>query len=67
MSYEKNTKKENPLWRNYLNTLNSDTKWMKKINFDLPWPSNSYAIYSRLEFESLLETNIEFNERWGSI
>ena len=61
-----NTKDENPLWRNYMNNVDMmDNKWLKKVELKIPFSSNSYSVYSEDEFLEKLQTDKEFNKKWG--
>ena len=61
------TQDENPLWRNYMDNVNNDEHWMKEVKLNLPIPSKSYGTYSEEEFEQMLISDIQFNEKWGTI
>ena len=66
MMYKTNAKDENPLWRNYMNNVDMmDNKWLKKVELKIPFPSNSYSVYSEDEFLEKLQTDKEFNKKWG--
>lgn len=65
MKYKLNTQDENPLWRNYMDNVNNDEQWMKEVKLNLPVPSKSYGTYSEEEFEQMLISDIQFNEKWG--
>jgi len=67
MGYKLNTQDENPLWRNYMDNVNNDEQWMKEVKLNLPIPSKSYGTYSEEEFEQMLISDIQFNEKWGII
>jgi hypothetical protein len=61
-----NAKDENPLWRNYMNNVDMmDNKWLKKVELKIPFSSNSYSVYSEDEFLEKLQTDKEFNKKWG--
>lgn len=64
MNFDLNTENENPLYRNYLNTV-EDNKWLKPIDLKLPFPSKSFTTYTQEEFLEKIETDKEFNEMWG--
>jgi len=49
---------------NYVNKCN-ESKWMKEIILDLPFPNKSYGLYSQDEFINKCKTDTEFSERWG--
>ena len=63
----KSTQDENPLWRNYMDNVNNDEQWMKEVKLNLPIPSKSYGTYSEEEFEQMLISDIQSNEKWGTI
>jgi len=67
MSWKINTQDENPLWRNYMDNVNDDERWMKEVKLNLSLPSKSYATYSEEEFEQMLISDIQFNYKWGTI
>mgnify|MGYP001184671679 FL=1 len=61
-----NAKDENPLWRNYMNNVDMmDNKWLKKVELKTPFPSKNYSVYSEDEFLEKLQTDKEFNKKWG--
>ena len=61
-----NAKDENPLWRNYMNNVDMmNNKWLKKVELKIPFSSNSYSVYSEDEFLEKLQTDKEFNKKWG--
>ncbi len=63
--------KENQLWRNYMDHMDStnlsETKWLKEVKLDTPFPCESHAAYMEKEFEDLLLTDKEFREKWGQL
>ena len=66
MMSKTNAKDENPLWRNYMNSVDMmDNKWLKKVELKIPFSSNSYSVYSEDEFLEKLQTDKEFNKKWG--
>jgi hypothetical protein len=66
MMSKTNAKDENPLWRNYMNNVDMmDNKWLKKVELKIPFSSNSYSVYSEDEFLEKLQTDKEFNKKWG--
>lgn len=67
MRYKLNAQDENPLWRNYMDKVNNDEKWMKEVKLNTPYPSKSLVTYSEDEFEQMLIGDIQFNEKWGTI
>jgi hypothetical protein len=66
MGYKLNTQDENSLWRNYMDNVNNDEQWMKQVKLNT-FPSKSYGTYSEEEFEQMLISDIQFNEKWGTI
>ena len=67
MSWKLNTEDENPLWRNYMDNVNNDEQWLKEVKLNTPFPSKSFGTYSEDEFEQMLISDIQFNEKWGTI
>ena len=65
--YKLNTQDENPLWRNYMDNVNNDEQWMKEVKLNTLFPSESFRTYSEDEFEQMLISDIQFNEKWGKI
>ncbi len=66
MEYKLNAQDENPYWRNYMDNVNNDEQWMKEVKLNLPIPSKSYVTYSEEEFEQMLISDIQFNDKWGN-
>ena len=74
MGYKINSENENPLWRNYMDKLETfnlkeQTDWMKEVEppVDLPFKTKSYAAYTEEEFLELLVSDSKFKEKWGTI
>ena len=67
MSYKVKAQDENPLWRNYMDNVNNDEQWMKEVKLNTSFPSKSFGTYSEEEFEQMLISDIQFNEKWGTI
>ncbi len=73
MSWITNPKDEHPLWRKYmdkLNTLplNEQSKWMKEIKLPTSFAfpiGKQHATLSQDEFLNKLKTDPVFNEMWG--
>ena len=65
MGYKLNTQDENPLWRNYMDNVNDNEKWMNKVKLNVTFPSKSYGTYTEEEFEQKLINDIQFNKMWG--
>lgn len=64
--YKTNVKDENPLWRKYMNNVDMmDNKWLKEVELKIPFSSKSYSVYSEDEFLEKLQTDKEFNKKWG--
>jgi hypothetical protein len=64
--YKTNVKDENPLWRKYMDNVDMmDNKWLKEIELKTPFPSKNYSVYSEDEFLEKLQTDKEFNKKWG--
>lgn len=73
MSWKLNAEDENPLWRQYmdeLETMNPEEsrKWevVRELPVDLPFKTTT-SNYSEDEFEQMLISDIQFNEKWGTI
>jgi len=61
-----------PLWEDYLTKLDDldiveKTKWMKMVEplIELPYYTQNYFPFAEQEFLELLETDLEFKEKWG--
>ena len=67
MEYKSNKQYENPLWRNYMNNVNDDERWMKKVKLNTSITSKSYGTYSEEEFDQMLLSDIQFYKKWGTI
>jgi len=72
MSYKLTTEEENPLWRQYMNEIQTmsqeeSKKWEYVIDLPLPFKSTTTSTYSEDEFLEKLKTNEEFNKRWGTL
>ena len=68
MSWKLNTEDENPLWRQYMDNVDMmDNKWLKPIELETPFPSNSFSVYSEDEFLEKLKSDKEFNNMWGKL
>lgn len=65
MEYKLNIQDENPLWRNYMDNVNGEERYMKEVILNLSIQSKSFANYSESEFEQKLLSDIHFKERWG--
>ncbi len=50
-----------------MNNVNNDEQWMKEVKLNLTIPSKSYGTYSEDEFEQMLISDIQFNEKWKTI
>jgi len=73
MSWIIDPKDEHPLWRNYMDKLdtlppNEQSRWMKEVKlpttFHFPI-GKSHATLSQDEFLNKLQTDPQFNEMWG--
>ena len=67
MKYKISTpKEENPLWRNYMDkNKNLDNhEDLKEVFLPIPF-SKTFATYSEWEFLEKLETDKDFNLKWG--
>ncbi len=74
MSWKLNTEDENPLWRQYmdeLETMNPEEsrKWevVRELPIELPFNTTTTSNYSEDEFLEKLKTDKEFNKRWGKL
>lgn len=74
MGWYENTQNENPLWRQYMNELGKmdieeARKWemIIELPIDLPLKTISSTNYSQDEFLEKLQTDEEFNKRWGTL
>jgi len=66
MRYRLNTEDENPLWRNYMDNVNNEEQWMKEVKLNTVLPSKSFGTYSEDEFEQMLVSDNQFNEKMGN-
>ncbi len=74
MSWKLNTEDENPLWRQYmdeLETMNPEEsrKWeaVRELPVKLPFKTTTTSNYSEDEFLEKLKTDEEFSKRWGTM
>ena len=70
MNLKLNAEDENPLWRNYMDNVDNDSRWMKLVpllNYPQEFRRTTYATYSEEEFEELISLDGPFKERWGKI
>ena len=74
MSWKLNTEDENPLWRQYmdeLETMNPEEsrKWevVRELPVELLFKTTTTSNYSEDEFLEKLKTDEEFNKRWGKL
>ena len=50
-----------------MDNVNNDEQWLKEVKLNTPFPSKSFGTYSEDEFEQMLISDIQFNEKWGTI
>ena len=67
-----NYETEHPLWKNYIEEMDKlnlaeQTKWMKEVEppVDVPFAKKTFNLYTEVEFLEKLETDPNFDIRWG--